>query len=331
MNTGSNDEPAMAGTSTPLPPSMHPSIGVVIATRDRPEMLRRAIDAVLAQEYPGDVECIVVFDQAPVDPTVAAPAAGRAGRSVRVLPNARTPGLAGARNTGIDASTTELIAFCDDDDAWLPAKLRAQVDLLHRSAGKATPVDVVVTGINVHYEDHVVARVPKPADLTVAELARRRVAEAHPSTVLVRADALRNRIGLVDEDIPGCYGEDFDWLLRAAQTGTIGVVSQPLVDVRWGSQSYFQERWQIIVESIDYGLAKHPVLSESRPGHARLLGRKAFAYAALGARRRALSSAWRCWRRSVREPRSYLATLIALRLLSADRALRLAHSRGRGI
>lgn len=311
-----------------MPSSIHPSVSVVIATRNRPETMRRAVSSVLAQEYPGDVECLVVFDQQPVDDTVTALAHGQEGRRVRVLSNVRTPGLAGARNSGIDAATGELIGFCDDDDSWLPAKLRAQIDLLQQNSAT---VDVVVTGMNVHYEDRVVARVPNPQDVTLTQLTRRRVTEAHPSSVLVRAEALRTRIGLVDEAIPGSYGEDYDWLLRAAQAGTIGVVSQPLVDVYWGSQSYFQERWQVIVDSIDYKLAKHPVLSESRPGHAWLLGRKAFAYAALGARRRALSVAWQCWRRSVREPRSYLAALVALRLVSADYALRLAHSRGRGI
>jgi glycosyltransferase involved in cell wall biosynthesis len=298
-----------------------PSVSVVIATHNRPELLRKALGAVLAQAqtYDGAVDCVVVFDQAPVDESFAGP-------SVRVVPNARTAGLAGARNTGIAAAQGELIAFCDDDDEWLPSKLRSQVAELESSGA-----DVVVSGIEVHYEDRVVPRVPSASDLVVAELARRRVMEAHPSTVVVRRTALLERIGLIDEEIPGAYGEDFDWILRAAQAGPIAVVPEPLVKVRWGAQSYFQQRWRTIIESIDYGLRKHAVLSADARGHARLVGRKAFAYAALGESRAALRFAWKTFRLNWKELRAYIAFVVALRLVTADRALRLAHSRGRGI
>lgn len=298
----------------------YPSVSVVIATHHRPELLRRAIDAVLAQAYDGSVECVVVYDQAPVDESIAGPA-------VKVVANDRTAGLAGARNAGIAAARGDLIAFCDDDDEWLPGKLRLQAERLE-SAG----ADVVVSGIEVHYEDRVVVRVPSASDLAVAELARRRVMEAHPSTVLVRRSALLDRIGLVDEEIPGAYGEDYDWILRAAsEAGPIAVVEQPLVKVRWGSHSYFQQRWRTIIAALDYMVHKHPVLSADPRGLARLIGQQAFAYAALGAKRTALRFAWRAFRLSWKEQRAYVALVVALRLVTADRVLRLAHSRGRGI
>lgn len=303
----------------------HPCVSVVIATHNRPRLLRAAIDAVLAQDYPGMIECLVVFDQAPIDDSLAHndPAAHR---SVAVLSNTRTPGLAGARNSGITAAMGEYVAFCDDDDEWLPGKLTAQVALLTE-----TGANVAVTGIEINYRDNVVQRVPRTSDLTVAELARRRVMEAHPSTVLVRLTALHDKIGLVDEAIPGSYGEDFDWILRAAQAGRIAVVEEPMVRVLWGSQSYFNQRWRTIIEAIDYGLAKHPVLSEDPRGLARLQGRKAFAYAALKQTRPALRWAWSALRLNWREQRAYVAVVVGLRLISADRALKLAHSAGRGI
>jgi glycosyltransferase involved in cell wall biosynthesis len=303
-----------------------PSVTVVIATRNRPELLRRAIDAVMDQDYPGPVECVVVFDQAPVDESVCAGRPSTAQRRVIALANPRTPGLAGARNAGIDVASGEIIAFCDDDDEWLPGKLRLQVERLHETGG-----DVAVSGIEVHYGDRVVPRVPTTADVTVATLARRRVMEAHPSTVIVRADALRTRIGLVDEDIPGSYGEDYDWILRAAQAGPIAVVERPLVRVLWGRTSFFNRRWHTIIEAIKYVLAKHPVLSEDPHGLARLEGQKAFAYAALGQPRAALRAVGRVLRLNWREPRAYATVVVALRLLSADRVLATANSFGRGI
>ncbi|MET9022275.1 glycosyltransferase family 2 protein [Actinopolymorpha sp. NPDC004070] len=326
----SQSTPSTATSATPPAPPAMPLVSVVIATRDRPQLLRRAVRAVHDQDYAGPIECVVVFDQTPPDQTLAtdADASAHAGpeRSTRVVGNVRTPGLAGARNSGIDAAAGELIAFCDDDDEWLPEKLRLQVSHLSE-----TGADVAVSGIEVHYENRVITRIPAASDVVAIEIARRRVMEAHPSTVLVRARALRERIGLVDEKIPGSYGEDFDWILRAAQAGPIAVVERPLVKVLWGSQSYFSDRWATIIEAIDYGLAKHEVLRTDPVAEARQQGRKAFAYAAIGDRRAALRWARHTLRLNQRDPRAYAAIVVALRLASADRVMRLANSAGRGI
>ncbi len=160
--------------------------------------------------------------------------------------------------------------------------------------------------------------------MTLTQLVRNRVMEAHPSTVMVRRDALLGPIGLVDEEIPGSYGEDFDWIIRAAQAGGFAVVAEPLVKVLWG-QSMFSQRWQTIVDSIDYSLAKHTVFHEDPQALGRLYGRQAFALAALGETRPALRQAWRTVRVNPRERRAYLAGAVALHLVSAERLMKIAH------
>lgn len=296
-----------------------------MATHNRPELLRLTLESVRTQDYRGEIECMVVFDQCDPDTTLERLGSGDPKRSLKVVTNTRTPGLAGARNTGIEASTGELVAFCDDDDLWRQGKVRLQVADLEASDALTS-----VTGIRVVYAGQLTVRIPKPSEVTLGELARRRTMEAHPSSVMVRRDALLGPIGLVDEEIPGSYGEDFDWILRAARAGRIAVVERPLVDVRWG-QSLFSRNWQVIIDAIDYLLAKHPELRESRQGKARLLGRRAFALAALGHRKEALDQATATVRLSWRERRAYLAGLVALRLVSAERLMGVAHKRGRGI
>ena len=299
-----------------------PVVDVVIATRDRPELLRTALDAVWNQTYAGTIRCTVVFDQSPPRPELE-----RAGerRSVTVITNDRTPGLAGARNAGICAGTGDLVAFCDDDDEWLPTKVDKQVRGLRGSEALTS-----VTGIIVKYADRSVARVPDVEDIGLRQLVRDRSMEAHPSTVMVRRSALQGPIGLVDEQIPGSYGEDYDWIIRAAQAGPITVVAEPLVQVLWG-QSMFSQRWQTIIEAIDYTLAKHQVFHEDPFALGRLYGRRAFALAALGRSSAALRQAARAVRANPRERRAYLAAGVALHLVSAERLMALAHRRGHGI
>src|SRR2546423_12296868 len=96
-------------------------MGAVVPTRTRAELLRRTLAAIAAQDYPGAVRTVVVYDQSPPDPALT---------GVTVRRNARTAGLAGARNTGVRAPPTDLIAFCDGDDEWAPNKLSAQLAAL---------------------------------------------------------------------------------------------------------------------------------------------------------------------------------------------------------
>lgn len=298
------------------------TVSVVIATHNRPELLKQALASVLEQDYAGSIECIVVFDRCLPDTSLTSP---NRHRQVRIIINSRTPGLAGARNSGILESSGEYVAFCDDDDTWTPDKLTAQVSALKMSRSLTA-----VSGIVVKYSDHETIRIPRSADLTLKQLVRRRVMEAHPSSVIVRRNALLGPIGLVDEDLPGSYGEDFDWILRAVQASDIVVVERALVHVRWGN-SLFSQKWQTIIDAIDYGLTKHPVLSSDPVGLARLYGRRSFALAALGQRGDAIRMAWKAIRLSWRERRAYLTIAVCLRLISANRLMHWAHKRGHGI
>jgi GT2 family glycosyltransferase len=298
-----------------------PSVTAVVATRDRPELLKRAITSIVGQAYPGELECVVVFDQSqPAEVPVVVPQ----GRQLRVLTNIRTPGLAGARNTGITASTADLVAFCDDDDEWDTGKLRLQVERL--IAGSH---DFVASGVRIHHDDRVITRIP-PASVALSQLVRSRVSALHPSTFVIRLSAIQD-IGLVDEKIPASYGEDYDLLLRMARTAPVVSVEQPLVSVYWHRQSYFAERWESISAALWYLISKHPELESDPQGYARIEGQIAFAQAALGRRPEAWRASWRALRGNPRERRAYLALAVASGVLPAGLVVRLANSRGRGI
>ena len=300
-----------------------PSVSVVVATRNRPHLLAVAIGSIAAQTYAGVIETVVVFDQC--EPSHVQESDDPL-RPVRITRTTDRVGLAAARNTGVDIASGDLLAFLDDDDEWEPAKIERQVGELERSGA-----DVCVTGITIARDKRRVVRVPTAQELTVDSLIARRVVAAHPSSVLVRRASFLGPIGNVDEDIPGSYGEDYDWLLRAARLGPIAVVEEPLVLVHWGKQSYFADRWQTIIDANEYLVAKHPEFSASRVGLARLHGRKAIALAALGKRQESRVWARKALALKKTDRRAYLALLLSTGIIKVDLVMRLANRAGRGL
>jgi glycosyltransferase involved in cell wall biosynthesis len=301
----------------------HPSVSVVIPTRDRPALLRRALEAVRDQRYEGEVECIVVFDQAD---EVLPPLEHTSHLTLRAISNVRSPGLGGARNTGILAARGDLVAFCDDDDEWLPNKLALQTDLMRTAA--ATTVS---SGIYIQYGRHEHARLPRSGTISFGDLLRSRQTEIAPSTILVDREALLRKIGLVDEAIPGSYAEDYEWLLRAARVHPIAAVRAPLARIHWHESSFFASQWEMIVNALTYLLDRYPEFTNERMGLSRIYGQLAFASA--GCDRAAEARRWakRALRLNPFQPRAYLALAITVRVLNADRVLKLARTFGRGI
>ncbi|OLB82232.1 MAG: glycosyl transferase [Actinobacteria bacterium 13_2_20CM_2_71_6] len=275
----------------------------------------------------------MVYDQAEPDTTLA---------GVEALINTRTAGLAGARNTGILALDTELVAFCDDDDEWAPDKLSAQVAALDPSAlapaapGSAAPgaeSDFCTCAIEVRYRDRVVPRLAGVHWIGVDQLVRSRMAMLHASTFLIRRAALLDpdRLGLVAEDAPGSQNEDWDLLLRAARRGPIAHLDRPLVRVRWGTTSHYAYEYATKISSLRWMMARHPEIGGCPPGAARVYGQLACWSAATGNRGAALRYARAAVRNNWREPRTAIALAAVTRMVRVESVLGALHRRGRGI
>ena len=306
-------------TVTTLPP-----VTAVVPTHRRPELLREAVQSIVDQDYPGHIEIIVVFDAcAPELPDIETGSS----RTLRALVNERVRGLAGARNSGILAATHDFVAFLDDDDTWLAGKLSAQMPLFERHpdvrlVGSATRVD--------HGRQSRDRLVPSEV-VTHDDLVRNRLAGLHSSSFVFRRDALLGEIGLIDEQLPGAYGEDYDVLLTTAGLGPIRLVNQPLVSVRWQGQSYFFGRWAAYAEALTYLLAKHDDIAADPDALARIRSQIAFSLAAGDRRREARRVARQALRHSPVNLRAWLALAISWRLVSADTVGRVANRFGKGI
>lgn len=301
-----------------------PGVTVVVPTHRRPTLLLVAVRSVLAQDYAGPLEVLVVFDACEVHvPEVEPPP----GRSLRVLENIRTRGLAGARNTGILAASHGFVAFLDDDDTWASDKLTEQMPLFGRHPGSR------VVGTASRFDDgrRCHERRVRSAVVTHDQLVVDRVAALHSSSLVLRRDALVGELGLLDETLPRGYGEDTDLLLRASALAPVPVVDRPLVTVRWRGESHFVGRWADYVTALERLAVKHPVLVQTPAGARRLRSQLAFGLAASGRRRAGLRLAARVLRSRPGDLRSWLTLAVALRLTTPGLVVALARRVGKGI
>ena len=96
-------------------PGSLPRSSVIIAAYNSAHCLGQTLDTVLAQSTAPDE--VIVVDDGSGDRTAAIAKAHPAATRVISQPNA---GMCAARNTGIEASTGELIFILDSDDLWHP-------------------------------------------------------------------------------------------------------------------------------------------------------------------------------------------------------------------
>ncbi len=198
-----------------------PLFSVIIPVYNRPALLRRAIESVLAQTF-RDYELIVV-DDGSTDQTHSVARSYPGVRCVRQ----QNRGVSAARNRGVAESSAPYLAFLDSDDAWLPGKLEAQYDFIVREPS-----------VRVHQTEEIWVRRGrrvnpgerhrKPeGDIFVPSLA---LCLVSPSAVVIER-SLFERMGGFDERLAAC--EDYDLWLRIALDHRVGLLRRALV-VKYG-------------------------------------------------------------------------------------------------
>jgi glycosyltransferase involved in cell wall biosynthesis len=114
-----------------------PVVSAVIPTRNRPELVCRAVRSVLSQTV-SEIECIVVIDG--LDAATVQSLSEIADSRLRVIALPGSVGGCEARNLGARAARGEWVALLDDDDEWLPRKLEKQLTAAAESGESVTMV-----------------------------------------------------------------------------------------------------------------------------------------------------------------------------------------------
>ncbi|MEV0570087.1 glycosyltransferase family 2 protein [Dactylosporangium sp. NPDC050588] len=206
-----------------------PVVSVVIPTRNRPELVVRAVRSALDQTL-REIEVVVIID----GPDAATVAALReiGDERVRWVERETSGGAPAARNHGVDVAAAEWVAFLDDDDEWLPEKLETQL-----SRAKASGVPLPIVGSRLYMrtpraELIMPRRVPAPGE-PISEYLAVRHGLFHgdgfiqTSTIMAPTALLRK--------VPFADGlrrlQELDWTLRSLQEEGVDLIyaEEPLV------------------------------------------------------------------------------------------------------
>jgi glycosyltransferase involved in cell wall biosynthesis len=196
-------------------------ISVVIPTKNRAQRLVKAV--ISAQQQIGVTLEILIVDDASTDNTEVV-VKSLADNDVRIkyFRHHQSSGGGAARNTGIENSTGDLVAFLDDDDEWHSNKLKVQLELL-----KSQPSAVAASCsflLNKSGQNNQLITITSPSDRQ--QLLR----SSHlggASVCLAWRKALID-IGCLDPSLRSC--QDWDLWLKLHKQGSIVVSQEPLVN-----------------------------------------------------------------------------------------------------
>lgn len=181
-------------------------VTVVIPVRDRPAGLARCLAGLAGLQ-------VIVVDDGSADPDAIALAAASTGARLLRRPSSGGPGA--ARNTGLAAARTPLVAFVDSDcvpePGWLPPLLRHFTDPAVGAAAPRIVAHEQGAGWLARYEEVRSALDMGPVESIVRPGAR--VPYVPGAALVVRREAAA---GGFAEDMPVGEDVDFVWRLSAA-------------------------------------------------------------------------------------------------------------------
>lgn len=229
----------------------------MIPTKDRPNMLPRAIASVLDQA--SDAEIIVIDDGSSPENFAANRATCEPDPRITILRNETPGGAPAARNQGLAVSRGRYWATLDDDNVWMPGKWAAQRAVF---VDAGFPEDLtVVCGVRFSHEPGATSagipavRAPEMVSGTLGHLFERVSARCFVHSY-VTSRVLMEQVGGYDPRL--VWGEHTDLLVRLAEVSRFGGTPEVGVTV---VKDHGAERtgrnWRRKVEGVSIILEKH--------------------------------------------------------------------------
>lgn len=207
-------------------------ISVVIPCYNGEKFIKEAIDSINSQTFPPKE--IVIVNDGSHDNSLAIleDCQKRNEIPIKVISQVNG-GVSSARNVGIASATGEWIAFLDVDDLWYPEKLAVQTAIIDKSSDNIAliccdyHIDEKIDSSSKYntskYISNLLERELDAEEFQLAFIEENFIGTA--TTMLFRRDlALRNGCF----DVLFNHSEDFDFILRLSQFGSIYLINRPL-------------------------------------------------------------------------------------------------------
>jgi glycosyltransferase involved in cell wall biosynthesis len=207
-------------------------ISIIVPTFNRSHLLPKAITDILNQSY-GDFELLIIDNFSEDNTEKAVKKFMEKDRRVKYYKNHNYGIIQVNRNFGIQKASGEFVAFCDDDDLWLPLKLEKQLVEFQKDP-KLGLVGTCGKIINDY------TKLESKYDTKGGYISFNKLLRKNPiidCSAMVRKEVFEN-VGLLDETPETCGVDDYELWLRIAQKYKVKIVNMPLVKYRV-HQSYW--------------------------------------------------------------------------------------------
>jgi glycosyltransferase involved in cell wall biosynthesis len=176
-------------------------VSVVVPVYNSERYLGETLQSIYNQDYQ-PIEVIVIDDGS----TDSSDKIAKSFKNVQYIYQTNQ-GPSAARNTGINISQGEFIAFLDSDDMWMPDKLRLQISYLLSHPGVAFVV--------AHRRMHIEQGIKKP--LWYKEDIFQEDSVCFGASAMVAWSSTFKEVGLYNPSYR--FGENAEWLTRAKDAG----------------------------------------------------------------------------------------------------------------
>ncbi len=207
-------------------------VSVIIPTFNRAQLLPRAIESVLGQDYK-EIELIIIDDGSTDDTQELLENYPK----IKIL-RTSNQGISKARNLGIKVSRGEWICFLDSDDMWLPSKLSSQV----KYAQQFPHLKLIHTnelwvrnGVRVNQ----MKKHQKAGGFIFEKCLP--LCLISPSTVMIHRSVF-SKIGDFDPEMTVC--EDYDLWLRITKDYEIGYIEEALIQKYGGHEDQLSKKYK---------------------------------------------------------------------------------------
>lgn len=107
-----------------------PLVSVIVPTHNRPDFLKKTLLSIIGQTYTNLEIFVISNGENPLNKEIVD---SLDDRRITYRDQKNSGGPSSPRNHGIRLSSGKYLAFCDDDDIWIPTKIEKQVKALEKN------------------------------------------------------------------------------------------------------------------------------------------------------------------------------------------------------